>query len=100
MSSENCKRLILVSHPPVMNSVQMLQCYRSGHRHFWIQQIVNKFDGDVRKYIPIGIQPANYAINVKLMLICGEYEMGAGYGKFRFRRRFVVREGNDRALFL
>jgi hypothetical protein len=91
------KRMVQINHPPVLSGPQMRMCYRSGQRHFWICKLLA---GKVKRFIPIGIQPANHALNVRVELETGEYLIGAGTGSFHFRRKFIVTANYDRGIFL
>lgn len=91
------KRTVQINHPPVLSDSQMRMCYRSGQRHFWVCKLLA---GEVKRFIPIGIHPANHALSVNVELETGEYQIGAGTGSFHFRRNFVVTANHDRGLFL
>jgi hypothetical protein len=80
---------VLLQYPPAMTRADADMAYNRGRTRFWVAQ-PNKSGDGYKRFIPIGNHSAVYPLNALIKMPLGVYILGAGFGRNRLRRKFIV----------
>lgn len=81
---------VLLQYPAAMTRADAEMAYNQGRTRFWIAQPHKDDLHSYKRFIPIGNHSAVYPLNILIKVPMGDYILGAGFGRNRLRRRFVV----------